>query len=78
MDSEKMILLRLSEIEKKLNLQKAVLSFSEAAEYTGYSKSYLYKLTSAGVIPHYKPTGKMVYFKRLELDEWLVCPKSEK
>jgi excisionase family DNA binding protein len=78
MDSEKTILLRLNQIEKMLTGQKTVLSFSETAEYTGLSKSYLYKLTSAGIIPHYKPTGKMLYFKKLEIDEWLVSPKKDR
>ncbi|MBT3748038.1 MAG: helix-turn-helix domain-containing protein [Bacteroidetes bacterium] len=78
MDSEKTILSRLNQIEKMLTSQKTVLSFSETADYTGLSKSYLYKLTSAGVIPHYKPTGKMLYFKKSEIDEWLVSPKKDR
>mgnify|MGYP003964958549 FL=1 len=78
MDSEKTILSRLNQIEKMLTSQKTVLSFSETAEYTGLSKSYLYKLTSGGVIPHYKPTGKMLYFKKTEIDEWLVSPKKDR
>ena len=43
----------------------------EAAQYMGISKSYLYKLTMRGEIPHYKPMGKMCYFNRAELEEWL-------
>lgn len=50
---------------------KATLTFEEASVYSGISKSYLYKLTSAGSIPHYKPEGKTIYFDRLELDAWL-------
>lgn len=53
--------------------QKEVLSMSEAALYTGISKSTLYKLTCNRMIPHYKPTGKMCFFKREELEEWLVA-----
>ena len=37
----------------------------------GVSKSYLYKLTMRRQIPHYKPTGKMCYFNRAELELWL-------
>ena len=37
----------------------------------GISKSYLYKLTMRGEIPHYKPMGKMCYFNRYEIEEWL-------
>lgn len=50
---------------------KAVLTSDEAAQYMGISKSYLYKLTMRGEIPHYKPMGKMCYFNRAELEEWL-------
>lgn len=51
---------------------KDVLTFKEASEYTGISKSYLYKLTSAKKIPHYKPIGKLIYFEKDELDSWLL------
>ena len=50
---------------------KEVLTSEETAMYLGISKSYLYKLTMRREIPHYKPLGKMVYFNRLELEEWL-------
>ena len=68
----KQIDLRLLHIEKLLLCNKTVLTFNEAAEYTGLSKSYLYKLTSAGMIPHSKPNGKQVYFGKAELDTWLL------
>ncbi len=50
---------------------KVVLTSDEVAKYMGISKSYLYKLTMRGEIPHYKPLGKMCYFNRLELEQWL-------
>ena len=50
---------------------KEIITLNEAAQYLGMSKSYLYKLTSNGAIPHYKPFGKMVYFNRPELEQWL-------
>ncbi len=52
--------------------QKRVLTLKEAATYSGRSISNLYKLTSTGAIPHSKPEGKVVYFDRLELEEWLL------
>jgi len=52
-------------------MNKTVLTFTETAEYTGLSKSYLYKLTSLKKIPHFKPFGKMCYFNKEEIDEWL-------
>lgn len=51
---------------------KNVLNFEEACEYTGFRASYLYKLTSTGKIPHYKPYGKMIFFRREELEEFLT------
>ena len=50
---------------------KEVLTSDEAAAYMGISKSYLYKLTMKGAVPHYKPMGKMCYFNRNELEQWL-------
>ena len=50
---------------------KTVLTTEEAAVYTGYSVSYIYKLTSAKQIPHFKPTGKACFFNREELEEWM-------
>ena len=46
-------------------------TFKEACAYLGYAPSYLYKLTYRNVIPHYKPTGKMIYFSKNEIDEWI-------
>ncbi len=62
---------RISNIEENLYLNKNVLSFDEASKFLNLSKSYLYKLTSACLIPHYKPQGKMLYFDKSELEEWL-------
>lgn len=69
---EKEILLKLERIEQNTLLAaKQVLTFDDVAILTGLSKSTLYKLTSQGKIPHYKPSGKMVYFDRKELEKWL-------
>ena len=66
---------RLSRIEDLLLSQKTVLNFDEVSVYTGLSKSHLYKLTSTGGIPCYKPTGKKIYFDKEEIDEWLLRGK---
>ncbi|PQJ09381.1 DNA-binding protein [Flavipsychrobacter stenotrophus] len=63
---------RLTSIEQALLSVKAVLTFDEVAAYTGLSKSYLYKLTAAGLVPHSKPMGKQIYFDREEVDHWLL------
>ena len=50
---------------------KEVLTSEEAARYMGISRSHLYKLTHRQEIPHFKPTGKVIYFNRAELEEWV-------
>lgn len=54
-----------------ISCTKEVLTSDETAKYMGISKSYLYKLTMRNEIPHFKPMGKMCYFNRLELEQWL-------
>ena len=65
------LLSRLQKVEERLFTVKDVLTTEEAAEYTGLSLSQLYKLTCSKKIPHYKPRGKMVYFDKRELDNWM-------
>ncbi len=63
---------RLERIESLLLAQKKVLTLEEACDYTGISRSYLYKLTSTGAIPHSKPSGKLIYFDIDLLNKWLL------
>ena len=56
---------------KTIFCTKEVLTSDEVAQYMGISKSYLYKLTMRQEIPHYKPLGKMCYFNRVEVENWL-------
>ena len=65
------ILEKLTNIESLLEGKDRPLTFEEGADYLGLSKSYLYKLTSSGKIPHFKPQGKRVYFDKGELNIWL-------
>lgn len=72
------IIARIEKIESALYCIKGTLNFKEAREYLGLSNSQLYKLTRNGDIPHYKPTGKLIYFNKQELDEWACQNHSEK
>ena len=56
---------------KTIFCTKEVLTSDECAKYMGVSKSYLYKLTMRQQIPHFKPMGKMCYFNRVEIEQWL-------
>lgn len=60
-----------------MDLNKKVLSFQEACEYLGYRKSYLYKLTSSGILPFSKPNGKKIFFDREKLERWMLGNASE-
>lgn len=75
------ILKKLESIEQMLSeqnmLKKEVLNFKEAAVYLELSTSHLYKLTSSGAIPHYKPNGKKIYFNRVELENWLLRNRAD-
>ena len=62
---------RLAALEQQMFMNKSILSFDEASLYLNLSKSYLYKLTSGGLIPHFKPQGKMLYFEKEQLEAWL-------
>lgn len=70
------ILIKLNNIEMMLQqqnlLKKDVLNLNEACTYLDISHSHLYKLTSQKQIPHFCPQGKKLYFRRSELDEWLL------
>ena len=63
---------KIESIEKLFLTQKNVFNFSELKSYTNLSKSYLYQLTSTGGIPCYKPNGKLLYFKREEVEDWML------
>lgn len=64
-------------IEKDISLRKDHFNFKEACLYLGVSNSYLYKLTSANEITYFCPTGKLIYFKRSDLESWLTKNRIE-
>ena len=67
------ILEMLTRIEQILTEQTTrLLSFKEACLYSDLSASQMYKLTSKGEIPHFKPNGKKLYFAKSDLDAWLM------
>jgi len=63
---------QIADLQGNILNQKNVLTFSEATRYTGFSRSYLYKLTHLQKIPCSKPAGKMLFFDRVELEKWLL------
>ena len=72
MEEIRELAIKLNNIEELLLTQKTVLKLDEVTLLTGFSKSYLYKLTSTGGIPCYKPQGKHIFFKKTEIEDWLL------
>ncbi|APS40249.1 helix-turn-helix domain-containing protein [Salegentibacter sp. T436] len=66
--NELKILEKLDRIETIVRAHKTVLTF----DYTGISRNYMYKLTARGKIPFSKPKGKLIFFSREKLDDWLL------
>jgi excisionase family DNA binding protein len=63
-------------LKKQYVLSKEILTLDEGAEYLNLSKSALYKITSKKEIPFYNPGGKKIYFKKSELENWVLSSKS--
>jgi excisionase family DNA binding protein len=58
--------------------QSEVLTADEAARFLGLEKSYLYKLTSSGLLPFSKPNGKRIYFARQDLMDWALSNRRKR
>ncbi|HXS57490.1 MAG TPA: helix-turn-helix domain-containing protein [Hanamia sp.] len=56
---------------------KKVLNFTEACEFLGLKKSYMYKLTSNGILPFSKPNGGKIFFDREKLETWALSNSSK-
>ena len=67
---EEKVLQELAEL-KALTLlaAKNTLTLDDVCLLFGFSKSTIYKMTSAKAIPHYR-RGKVLFFDKAELDAW--------
>ncbi len=59
-------------------MEKTILNMNEASEYTGLSKGRLYRLTMDKKISFSKPGGKLIFFEKKDLDEYLLSNKTIK
>lgn len=55
---------------------KEILSFKEALIYLDVSESFLYKLTHKKAIEFTKPNGGKIYFRKSDLDSWMLQSQS--
>ena len=63
-------------LKKQYALSKEILTLAEGADFLDLSKSALYKMTSKKELPFYNPGGKKIYFKRSELENWVLRNRS--
>lgn len=66
------VLQELTDLKQLLQRDERPLSFTEASEYLGVSKSHLYKMTYKNLIVHFKPNGKKIYFTKADLNKYLL------
>lgn len=58
---------------KRIHLyRKRIYTMKEAALVSGVSESYIQKLISSNQIPHSKPTGKLIFIRRRDLEKFLM------
>ena len=78
MENSNIILNKLTAIESLLEEanQTKPLTIQETVKFLNLSQSHLYKLTSERKIPHFKPSGKKIYFDKSEPDMLLLLLKA--
>lgn len=73
-----LILEKLNKLEKLIvNSTKGILNVDDLINYTGYSRSYIYKLVHKNTIPFTKPNGSKLFFIKSEIDSWLLQNKTQ-
>lgn len=58
------------EVRNTSLFRKKIYTIKDAAKVVGVSESYIQKLVSSREIPHSKPTGKLVFITRQDLDSF--------
>jgi predicted DNA-binding transcriptional regulator AlpA len=61
---------KVNELEKQVLSNKTIFNLTDLCNFTGLSKSHIYKLTCWGKIPYYKQ-AKHLFFDRVEIENWL-------
>ena len=74
---KEIIIDKLNRIEKYLFILKDIFTVEELSDYTGLKKSYIYKLVHSNSIPFSKPNGKVLFFEKKKIDEWLLTNPSK-
>ena len=51
---------------------KDLLTIDETSLLTGFTVGNLYRMTSKKTIPFYKPMGGKIFFKKEEIERWML------
>ena len=60
------------ELDKVSLFRKRIYTIKEAAIVAGVSTSYIHKLIASNQIPYSKPSGKLVFIRRRDLEKFLM------
>lgn len=72
------IIQKLTQLEKLIiGTNKQIFTVDDVVNYTGFSKSYVYKLVHNNILPYSKPNNRTLFFTKTEIDEWLLQNKSK-
>lgn len=75
--NETIIIEKLNKLETLLvSSVKQILTVEDLINYTGFSRSYIYKLVHKNILPYSKPNGKTLFFQKNEIDSFLLQNKS--
>jgi len=70
------ILLEIKNLKDEVNrsnlFKKPFYTTKEASEYLGVSVSYMQKLVASKQITHFRPTGKLIFIRRNELEAFIT------
>lgn len=73
-----LILEKLNRLERLIvDSNKEIFNVEDLINYTGYKRSYIYKLVFNNILPYSKPNGKTLFFQKSEIDAWLLQNKSQ-
>lgn len=72
------ILQKLNRLETLIiGTSKQIFTVDDVVNYTGFSKSYVYKLVHNNILPYSKPNNRTLFFTKTEIDDWLMKNKSK-
>lgn len=67
---------RVNKLENLCFTTKEILTLEEASAFLGIAKSTLYKMTHLNQLPFFKPAGKLIFFEKKALLDWVRGAKS--